>query len=161
MKKIMFLLLLTIPLFAGDMETYTLTNFTNKTVTGTDSLKSVWIPINNHEYFNLFIDFGTQGDSCDARMEYWIYPSGLSNPTADTTTLGYIREDQTTAISMKTIGTGALANQGRFYFSGQYPATDAISPCFYLQYIVRGDSDHDSLTVQSAELIKYRGSTQP
>lgn len=155
MKKIIFLFLL-IPFVAlsGEMDRYTLTNFTNKTVTGTDSLKSLWIAVYQTEYRTLFLDFGTQGDSCDARIEYWIHPGPLTLP--DSTTLGYIREDETTAISMKTIGTGALSNQGRLYFSGQYPSDDAISPCFYLQYIIRGDSDHDSLVVQSGSLVNYK-----
>jgi hypothetical protein len=157
MKKLILLLILGIGIsFAGDMSTVSITNLTDRLITGQDTVKTVWLVVSQHDYFNLFMDFGTQGDSCSAQIGYWLYPAGLSNPEGDSTTSGYVRDEQPRWLPLKTISATALPFDGKLYFSGQYPSSDAIAPAYYLQYVIWTSATHDSLTIESANFVRYR-----
>jgi len=155
MKTLLFLLLIPVLLFSQQgLREIELENFDNRVITSVDTLKSYWIPIYDAEYFDLFVDFGAQGDSCDAFIAFWLSNGTLSS--LDSTTQGFIRSDQSGFLQLKTIGTSALSNNGKFYFSGQYPGNTAVSPARYIQYVIYTEGDHDSLSITSAKFIKYK-----
>ena len=152
--SIMFIALFSANTRAQSNKVISLSNWSNRVITSGDTLKSYWMPIYDSDSFTLFVDFGAQGDSANCVLSYWL-ALDISGAT-DTTSAGYIRDDQSGFMTLKTISSSTLSNDGKLYFSGQYPGSVAISPARYIQYVIYASTDHDSLTVESATFLKYK-----
>jgi len=163
MKKFLILILsicFISPLFSQEiagraMMQIELSNWTGRWITSADTLKSFWLPIFDCNYFNLFVDFAGFTDSSNVILGYWLHPGDISSST-DSTTRGYRRNDLTSSyfMALETITDADSVNMGQIYFSGHYPAHVAYSPVRWIQYIAYASTDHDSLQVTSAKLIK-------
>jgi hypothetical protein len=151
MKRILLigLILLVSQVYAGDLYTVSLDNLDGRYLVGSDTLKSLWLPVYDAEKFALYFDVTTY-DSTYVFLYYWLHP-GIENSN-DSTSDGYVKLTESTWTLLDSI---TVADSGKHYIAFNTADTNTIPIATNLQFIFVFGTDNDSLKFDSApKLLK-------